>query len=71
MRLQVEESGATRRFESHWSFRTYDAREIGSLLRSVPRLELVGTRDFDYVIDRERRLDDDRLDKVLILRRVR
>jgi SAM-dependent methyltransferase len=69
MRLRVEEGGTVRQFESHWSFRTYDAPQLAHLLRSVPELEHVATRDFDYEIDRERDLDDDRLDKVVILRR--
>jgi len=66
-RLTVEERGKVERTESEWDFRTYDARQLRRLLRSVPELEHVTTYDFNY--DEERELDDEQLDCVLVLRR--
>lgn len=68
-RLRVVESGRTRQLETHWDFRTYDARELRRLLRSVPELEHVATYDFDYDLGAARELDDSQLDVVLVLRR--
>lgn len=68
-RLTVKEGRRTRRFETHWDFRTYDARELRRLLRSVPAFEHVTTFDFTYALDAERELDDEQLDCVLVLRR--
>jgi len=68
-RLTIEERGRTRRMETHWEFRTYDARQLRRLLRSVPELELVTTYDFSYELESERALDDEQLDCVLVLRR--
>ncbi len=68
-RLTVEEGPATKRFETRWTFRTYDARELRRLLRSVPAFEHVTTFDFTYALDAERRLDGEQLDCVLVLRR--
>lgn len=68
-RLTVEEHGRTRRFETRWLFRTYDARELRRLVASVPALEHVATFDFTYDLGAERRLDDEQLDCVLVLRR--
>lgn len=68
-RLVVEEGGETRRMETNWTFRTYDARELRRLLRSVPALEHVATYDFTYDLAAPRELDDEQLDCVLVLRR--
>ncbi len=68
-RLVVTEAGAERKLETNWTFRTYDARQLRRLLKSVPELELVSVYDFTYDLDRERDLDDDQLDSVLVLRR--
>jgi hypothetical protein len=55
--------------ETSWDFRTYDARQVRRLLKTVPQLEHVATYDFSYRSDRPRRLDDRQLDVILILRR--
>jgi SAM-dependent methyltransferase len=68
-RLTVEEGGRSRRAETNWSFRTYDARQARSLLRSVPQLELAATHDFDYELKRPRELGGERLDTLMVLRR--
>ena len=69
-RMTVEESDETRRFETHWSFRTYDAAQLRALLKSVPSLEHVATYDFSYDLASERVLDDEQLDCLLVLRKV-
>lgn len=66
-RLAVRTGARTARYETHWSFRTYDARELRALLARVPELEHVATYDFTY--SKERELSDDQLDCVLILRK--
>jgi SAM-dependent methyltransferase len=68
-RLTIEERGRTRRMETNWLFRTYDAAQVRRLLRSVPALEHVATYDFTYDVEKTRDLSDDQLDVVLILRR--
>ena len=68
-RLVVEEHGETRRHETEWTFRTYDASELKALIARVPELEHVATYDFSYDLAAERELDDSQLDTVLILRR--
>ena len=69
-RLKVTQDGTERRFETHWDFRTYDARQVRRMLRAVPELEHVATYDFTHDIEAPRRLDDTQLDTVLILRAV-
>lgn len=66
-RLTVRENGDVRRFETEWMFRTYSARQLRSLVRSVDGLEHVATYGFDYADEVE--LDGDRLDVVMVLRR--
>ncbi len=68
-RLCVREGGRERRTETHWTFRTYDAREVRRLLAAVPELEHVATYDFGYRVDLPRAFDGERLDVVLVLRR--
>lgn len=68
-RLRVNEGGRERRTETYWDFRTYDARQVKRLLRSVPDLEHVATYDFTYDLDAPRELDDSQLDVVLVLRK--
>ena len=68
-RFTVDEDGATRRFETRWTFRTYDLEQLERLLASVPALEHVATHDFDYRLERETPFDGRRLDVLLILRR--
>lgn len=68
-RLQVQEGRATRKLETSWWFRTYDAAQVRAMLRAVPELTHVATYDFCYDLARERRLSDEQLDTVLVLRR--
>lgn len=68
-RLVVTEDGQRRGYESRWDFRTYDAPQIRSLLRSARTLEHVATYGFDHRIDAPHELGGDRLDHVLVLRR--
>jgi hypothetical protein len=55
--------------ETRWQFRTYDAKQMRSLLKKVPELELVACYDFTYDIEAPRELDDSYSDVILILRR--
>lgn len=68
-RLVVAEGEATRRLETRWQFRTYDAAQVRRLLRSVPALEHVATYDMRHDIECPGQLDDDQFDLVLVLRR--
>ncbi len=68
-RMVVKEGERERRMETNWTFRTYNARQLRSLLRSVPELEHVATYDFSYQLDGERPLSDNQLDCVLLLRK--
>ncbi len=68
-RLIVHRNGQTLRHETVWYFRTYDAAQVRSLLRSVPDFEHIATYDFTYNPDEPRDLDDDQLDTILILRK--
>lgn len=68
-RLKVMEAGAEKRAQTNWSFRSYNVRQVRSLLRSVPELEHVGTYDFHYQIDEPQKFSDDQFDTLLILRR--
>lgn len=68
-RLTAVGPRGTRRIETRWQFRTYDAAEIRSTIAAVPDLDLVAVHDFTYDLARERDLDDDRDDKVLVLRK--
>ena len=68
-RLIVTCNGDERRFETHWTFRSYNLSQLKSLLRSVPQLEHVATYDFSHHIGCSIVLDGTQLDTVLILRR--
>ena len=70
-RLVVTEGRGQRRLESNWTFRTYDARQLRSLLASVPALEHVETYDFALALDEPRPLNDEQLDCLLVLRKRR
>lgn len=69
-RLTVTEGGEERRSETSWQFRTYDAREVRRLFRSVPALELVAVHDFNHDIEETIPFDGEQLDCVFVLRRV-
>ncbi len=69
-RLIVTRGEDVRRYETNWTFRTYDAGQLRALLQQAPELEHVATYGFDCNIDKPHTLDGDRLDQLLILRRV-
>ncbi len=72
VRLNVtEKSNPARTLETHWKFRTYSLQELRSLLATAPFFELVATHDFYYDPDTETPFDGERLDVVLVLRRVK
>ena len=62
--------GTVRRLETRWAFRTYSPAQLRSLLLSEPRLELVETYGFEHDPETPIALARDRLDAVLVLRRV-
>ena len=64
-------SGAVRRHESVWEFRTYDAAQLRRLLNKVETLRLVAAFDFTYDLSCARELDDSQEDIVLVLRKDR
>jgi hypothetical protein len=68
-RLVVHEAGQTRRYETHWTFRTYDGPQLRALLASEPRLQLLATYCFDADISRPTEFDGRYLDHILILKR--
>lgn len=68
-RLIVRCNNDVRRYETHWTFRSYNLSQLKSLLRSVPELEHVATYDFSHDIDCPIAFDGTQLDTVLILRR--
>ena len=69
-RLRVSEQGVTRAQETNWQFRTYDARQLRSLLAGIGELELVACHDFQHDLNISRSLDDAYADLVVVLRRV-
>jgi len=73
-RMVVEEPDAqgrkrTRRLETHWDCRTYDARQLRALLARVPEFEIVACHDFNHDILLRREFDDGKEDLVVVLRK--
>jgi len=68
-RLIVREGGEERRSETVWWFRTYNAREVRSLLRHVPELQHVATYDFLYDAEEALKLSDSQYDTMLVLKK--
>ncbi len=68
-RLRITHAGRTHIQETRWQFRTYDARQMKSLLRKVPSLKLEAAFDFTYDLDSPRQLDDSYSDIILVLRK--
>ena len=58
-------AGTTLRRE-HWWWRTWTDVQLRRRIESVQQFELAACFDFDF---RLRRLDDERLDKILVLRK--
>ena len=70
-RLTVTEAGKRKRFECKWQTRTYGPRQFRSFILAEPTLEIVGCHTFDYDMSvNVPLLNDDRLDKVVVLRRL-
>ncbi len=69
-RMKVREDGQEKRAQTTWHFRSYNARQVRSLLRSVPDFEHVATYDFYYEIDEPQRFSDEQSDTMLILRKL-
>jgi SAM-dependent methyltransferase len=68
-RLIVQTPDRTRRYETHWLFRTYNSRQLKRLLAGVPRLQHLATYDFHYDAEDAASLASPGLDKVLILQK--
>ena len=68
-RLVVRQGRVCKKSETVWHFRTYNARQVRALLAQVPALQHVATFDFGYDLTAPRKLDDNQLDVVLVLRR--
>lgn len=60
-----------KRYESNWTFRTYDGNQLRRLLRKAPRLKHIATYDFHHDINIQSSIDGDDLGVVLVLRRER
>jgi len=58
-----------KRYESHWTFRTYTPGQLRSLLRQAPRLNHIATYTFHHDINIKTTLDGEDLGVVLVLRR--
>ncbi len=67
--IVTNERGAVQRYETRWTFRTYDGPQLRRLLRSVPDLKHIATYDFCHDISRRIEFDGEQLDHVLILRK--
>lgn len=68
-RLDITDSGRRHVQETHWQFRTYNARQVKAMLRKVPSFELVECYDFTYDLSEPRKLDDSYADLLLVLRK--
>ena len=68
-RLLVNDGEISKKYETHWTFRTYSLRQMNSLIQSVPRLEHVATYDFYHDIEHMIPFDGEQLDTILILQR--
>ena len=68
-RLRITVDGSQRVQETRWQFRTYDAKQLGKLLKRVPALEHLVSYDFRYDLGEPRSLDDEYADILLVLRK--
>lgn len=68
-RLAVVERGEVKRSQTEWSFRTYDWNELRATLRRARGFEHAATFDFTYDSSHPRRMPDDQLDVVIVLRK--
>ena len=67
--LRIKEAGRSKRLDSAWDFRTYDAGQVRSMLAAVPELALEACYDFRYDLDEPRELEDDWDDVILVLKK--
>lgn len=67
-RLRVTQGSEVHEQETHWWFRTWDARQVRRLLAREPRLELLAVHDFRYDPEEEIELEE-AFDALLVLRR--
>lgn len=70
-RLQISlPDGSLRKQETRWTFRTYSSRQLRRLLNRVSDLlDVAACHDFHYDLERERALDDEYADLIVVLRR--
>ncbi|MEM8711031.1 MAG: class I SAM-dependent methyltransferase [Planctomycetota bacterium] len=68
-KLKVVEDGVEKRAKTTWTFRSYDAQQVRSMLSAVPELEHVATYDFHYEVDEPQILSDEQCDTLLILQK--
>lgn len=69
-RLTIIEKKTKRFLETNWEFRTYNLKQVMSLLKSTPQLEHIATYDFHYDLSEQLPLDERMMDTILILRRL-
>jgi hypothetical protein len=70
VRERTDDSAArTRRIETKWLCRTYDARQLRSLIARVPEFEVVACHDFNHDIHLTREFNDSKEDIVVVLRK--
>jgi len=67
--LRVRSGSRDLRIASEYPYRLYTAAQFRSLLKSVPKLELLDVYDFWYDIDHPLKLDNQLSDAVFILRK--
>ncbi|MEM6656160.1 MAG: class I SAM-dependent methyltransferase [Planctomycetota bacterium] len=69
MRFDVYTPSNQFRLENRVDFRTYTARQMDDLIKSVPTLEVADTFDFAYNLDEPLEIDGETEDVVYILRK--
>lgn len=69
MKVSVTAGKKRLRFTDEFTFRTYSAAQMKSLLRRVPELELIATHDFSYDLDDPIAVTDRTEDVIYVLRR--
>ncbi len=69
--LTVTRAASRSTGRNEFPLRIYTLAQALKTIRSVKELEIVSVFDFDYDLDRPRRLDDDLTDAVFVLRKLR
>lgn len=70
-RLIITRPDQIKRYETNWTFRTYDLPQIRQLIRKATMFEHLATYDFTHDINHPIAFDGEQLDNVLILRKKR